>query len=540
MRLLPIATLFALSFSALSAAAQVPGADAAPYPIEADRPAAAPLPNKPLRFPATPIVAPKVVAKPAAKPAAAPVAAAPAKPAIAKPEAAKSAAAPVMLPPIKPEAIKAAIAQSAAAPLAAAKAKADVLAKADTANDVFAGIPQDERLKLQAALLWSGDYTGAVNGEDPMLTAVKNFQKRIKSKISGQLTAAERASLIAAAREHEQEFGWSVVADPATGIRIGLPTKMVPHVREAARGTLWSSAHGEVQVETFRLNEPGLKLQALFEQEKKTPETRKVEYSVLRDDSYFVSGIQGLKKFSVRASIRNGEVRGFTMLFDQAMEGIVAPVMVAMASGFSPFPQRSAPFAALSKSVEYGNGIIVSAQGHIVTDARLTHGCQVIVASGLGDAERVAEDKDHGLALLRIYSPAKFQPLAFARDAAPAPKASDVTLIGIPDPKDQDGRGKLVEIKARLTDGNSIELRQSEPLAGFSGAVALDRQGRFVGMAEMRNAVVASTEPTLPPLLLVRPETIRGFLDAQHVPAAAAAPSADASASVVRIICVRK
>lgn len=541
MRLLPIATLFALSFGALPAAAQVPGADAAPYPIEADRPAAAPLPNKPLTFPATPKVAPKLAAKPVAKPAVAPVAAAPNKPAIAKPEAAKSAAAPVMLPPIKPEAIKAAIAQPAAASLAAAKAKVDVPAKADTANDVFAGIPQDERLKLQAALLWSGDYTGAVNGEDPMLTAVKNFQKRIKSKISGQLTAAERASLIAAAREHEQEFGWSVVADPATGIRIGLPTKMVPHVREAARGTLWSSAHGEVQVETFRLNEPGLKLQALFEQEKKTPETRKVEYSVLRDDSYFVSGIQGLKKFSVRASIRNGEVRGFTMLFDQAMEGIVAPVMVAMASGFSPFPQRSAPFAALSKSVEYGNGMIVSAQGHIVTDARLTHGCQVIVASGFGDAERVAEDKDHGLALLRVYGPTKFQPLAFARDAVATPKASDVTLLGIPDPKDQDGRGKLVEIKARLTDGNSIELRQSEPLAGFSGAVALDRQGRFVGMAEMRNAVVASTEPTLPPLLLVRPETIRGFLDAQHVPsAAAAAPSADASASVVRIICVRK
>jgi hypothetical protein len=515
MRLLPIATLFALSFGALSfgaspAAAQASGADAAPYPLEGDRPAAATLPNKPLTFPATPKAAPKVAAKPAAKTEAKPqakpataavVAKSPvAKPPVAKPEAAKLAAGPVVLPPIKPDAIKAAIAQPATQ-LAVAKAKTDVPAKADTSSsDVFAGIAQGERLKLQAALLWSGDYTGAVNGEDPMLTAVKNFQKRIKSKVSGQLTAAERASLIAAAREHEQEFGWNVVADPATGIRIGLPTKLVPHVREAARGTRWSSAHGEVQVETFRLNEPGLKLQTLFEQEKKTPETRKVEYSVLRDDSYFVSGMQGLKKFSVRASFRNGEVRGFTMLFDQAMEGIVAPVMVAMASGFSPFPQRSAPFAALSKSVEYGNGLIVSAQGHIVTDARLTHGCQVIVASGLGDAERVAEDKDHGLSLLRVYGPGKFQPLAFARGAGAAPKANDVTLLGIPDPKDHDGRREPVEIKARVIDGNAIELRQSEPLAGFSGAVALDRQGRFVGMAEMRNAVIASTEPTLPPL----------------------------------------
>ena len=103
------------------------------------------------------------------------------------------------------------------------------------------------------------------------------------------------------------------------------------------------------------------------------------------------------------------------MLFDQAMEDIVAPVMVAMASAFSPFPQRSAPFAALAKSVEYGNGVIVSAQGHIVTDAGLTRGCQVIVASGFGDADRVADDKDNGLALLRVYGPRKFQPMSVTR-----------------------------------------------------------------------------------------------------------------------------
>ena len=146
------------------------------------------------------------------------------------------------------------------------------------------------------------------------------------------------------------------MVDPATGIRIGLPTKMVPHARDAARGTRWSSAHGEVQVETFRIKDPALKLAALFEQQKKEPATRKIEYSVLHDDNFFISGLQGLKKFSVRAKLRDGEVRGFTMLYDQMMEGIVAPVMVAMASAFSPFPERSAPFAALAKSVEYGNG----------------------------------------------------------------------------------------------------------------------------------------------------------------------------------------
>ena len=175
-------------------------------------------------------------------------------------------------------------------------------------------------------------------------------------------------------------------------------------------------------------------MSALFEQEKKQPATRKVEYSKLRDDSFFVSGMQGLKNFSVRAQMRDGEIRGFTMLYDQAMEGIVAPVMVAMASAFSPFPQRSAPFAALARPVEYGNGLIVSAQGHIVTDARLTQGCQVIVAAGLGDADRIADDKNHGLALLRVYGPRKFRPVSLIHGAADT-KTVDVTLTGIPDPE---------------------------------------------------------------------------------------------------------
>ena len=407
--------------------------------------------------------------------------------------------------------------------------------KTNSAPDAFAGIPPAERLRIQAALLWAGDYPSTGNGGDPMLIAIKNFQKRKKASVTGMLTAAERADLVAAAHDREQEFGWSVVVDPATGIRIGLPVKMVPHAHEAARGTRWSSAHGEVQVETFRIAEPNLKLSELFEREKKEPATRKVETSVLRDDSFFVSGLQGLKKFSVRAYIRNGEVRGFTMLFDQMMETIVAPVMVAMASAFSPFPERSAPFAALAKSVEYGNGLVVSAQGHIVTDRKLTEGCQVVVASGLGDAVRIADDKDSGLALLRVYAPRKVSALALNIDA---PKSGELTLVGIPDPKEQDGSRKLTEIKARLIDGSSIELRQPVPMAGFSGAAALDGQGRFLGMMEMRNAVLASIEPAAPPVRLIGAATIRGFLDAHNV--AAPRESGDAKAAVVRIICVRK
>ena len=508
-----------------------------------DSPGLVPMPKQTDAKPAKKHVRHKAVAaKPAeAKPAVAkPAETRHAKATRARPKRATAKAAGASPATGKPGMVKNAIEgkKSAAKKIAPAKserAKSEP-AKAGLASDVFAGILPAERLKIQAALLWAGDYTGAGGGDDPMLAAIKNFQKRHKAKVTGVLTPSERADLLAAAKAHEDEFGWSVVVDPATGIRIGLPTKLVPIARDAARGTRWSSAHGEVQVETFRIKDANLKLAALFEQMKKEPATRRVETSVLHDDNFFISGRQGLKLFSVRAKLRDGEVRGFTMLYDQMMETIVAPVMVAMASAFSPFPERSAPFAALAKSVEYGNGLVVSAQGHIVTDLRLTQGCQVIVAAGLGDADRVAEDQDNGLALLRVYGQRKISPLALAPDA---PKAGELTLVGIPDPREQNGSRKLTEVKARLGSGSAIELRQPVPMAGFSGAAALDAKGEVLGMMEMGHAMLASMEAAAPPVRLVSAATIRSFLDAQHVPMAQT-PTADAKAAVVRIICVRK
>jgi hypothetical protein len=169
------------------------------------------------------------------------------------------------------------------------------LAKAEPVPAEPVDISAAERLKIQSALLWSGDHTGSIGGDDPFRSAVKNFQKRAKSKVTGVLSAVDRANLLAAAKTHEDEFGWTIVTDPATGVRLGLPLKLVPRVRDADRGTRWSAAYGEVQLETFRIKDSEIKLAALFEQHKKQPSSRKIETSVLRDDSFYVSGMQGLK-----------------------------------------------------------------------------------------------------------------------------------------------------------------------------------------------------------------------------------------------------
>jgi hypothetical protein len=70
-----------------------------------------------------------------------------------------------------------------------------------------------------------------------------------------------------------------VVTDPATGIVIGIPRRHLTEMHEAAHGTRCSAANGEIQIETFRLTEPGLTLAAFFERMKREPANRKVEFN---------------------------------------------------------------------------------------------------------------------------------------------------------------------------------------------------------------------------------------------------------------------
>jgi S1-C subfamily serine protease len=403
-------------------------------------------------------------------------------------------------------------------------------------------LPLADRMAVQFDLAWSGDYNGLVNGEfnDKTTAAIKTFQRDRKFKETGLLNTQERALLAATAKAKQAQVGWSMVEDPVTGANLGLPTKQVPNKTQTRNGTRWSSAQGQVQVETFRIRERGTTLAAVYDQQKKEPSTRRLEVNLLRSDFFILSGMQNLKKFYVRAEIRDGEVRGMTVLYDQAMETIMDPVVVAMSSAFAAFPGISGVVSvgpAPKRKVEYGTGIVVSTAGHILTDRQVTEGCNVIVVGGYGDADRQAEDKSSDLALLRVYGAPDLVPATFGGDA---PKGPDLTLVGIADPQSQGG-GSAISAVAAKARGETVE---PAPQLGFSGGAALDGQGRLVGMVELKTAVVANVGAAgaQPQATFVPASTIRAFLEAQKLASAATSrPGVDAAkSSLVRVICVRK
>jgi peptidoglycan hydrolase-like protein with peptidoglycan-binding domain len=409
-------------------------------------------------------------------------------------------------------------------------------------RDTFSAISLADRIIIQSNLAWVGEYNGLINGEfdDKTIAAIKAYQRNRKFKETDVLNTQERALLAASAKAKQAQVGWSMVDDAVTGARLGLPTKQVPNKSPGKSGTRWSSPQGQVQVETFKIGKPGTTLASVYEQQKKEHSTRKLEVNFLRPDFFILSGMQRLKKFHVRAEFKDGEVRGMTLLYDQATETIMDPVAVVMSSAFTPFPGVTGAVAQIGpppkRKVEYGTGIIVSAAGHILTDRQVTDGCNVIVVSGYGDAERQAEDQASELALIRVYGVPDLVPAAFTGDAGKSP---DLTLVGLADPQAQGGGSTVSTVAAKLK-GDTLE---PSPQLGFSGAGALDREGRFAGMVELKTAVVAAvdTANAQPQATMVPAPAIREFLDGQKVaPAPGRSGLEAAMASVVRVICVRK
>ena len=413
-------------------------------------------------------------------------------------------------------------------------------------QDTYAAIPAADRIAIQNDLTWGGDYTGPIDGEfsERLVAAVKAYQTRHKNNpVTGVMSAEERAALSAAVAPRKREVGWRLTEDPVTGSRVGLPGKFATKTIALPNGTRWASDQGQMQIETFRID-TGATLDAVFDQQKKMPR-RRVENSNLQGDSFIITGMQGLKRMVVRGFAKDGEVRGITILYDQAMEPTGDPLVAPISSAYVPFPSNTVTLAGAAdtprRKVEYGTGIFVSANGHLLTDRSLIDNCNVIALPGLGNAERVATDVNGEIALLRLYGARGVTPVGMIGGTGPS--GTNVTLVGIADPQTQGGGATVSAVSVKFGAESSTRPLETAPALGFAGAAALDAQGHFAGLVVMKAPVVAGAGNTGGALRasVVPVERIRNFLEANYVaPASGKTGVEDAKASVTRVICVRK
>lgn len=412
------------------------------------------------------------------------------------------------------------LAPSALAQAPAAKGAAAPLA----GSDVVKAMTAVERTSLQSDLAWSGHYNGLINGEpnDRMVTAISAFQKSIGSKPTGILNQQERAALAEVAKKLQQNVGWTVTTDPATGIRLGLPLKRTPRKMAEAGLTIWNAPQDTIQIRlaNTRENSP-VTTAMLAEREKTQPANRKVTYATVKPDFFIVTGMQGLKKFYVRGHVKGDQVRILTILYDQATEGTMDTVVIAMSSAFNPFPAE----APQKRLVDYGTGIVVSSDGAVLTDLQTASGCTSIVVPQFGNAEKIAEDKASDLALLRIYGARDLKIAAIGGSGKPV-----VDVVGIADPQLQNGGAAVTQVKAQLSgQGNDAALSPA-PALGFSGGAARDADGAFAGMVVLKPAANQAK--------VIGSDAVHRFLSRSAIVPGNPAPLA--KDAILRIICLRK
>lgn len=406
-------------------------------------------------------------------------------------------------------------------------------AKANQAlRERYAALALAERLAIQSDLVWSGDFNGTVNGEfnDRAIAAVKAFQKKAKGQETGFLTAAERTALGAAAKSKRTQVDWRVVEDPViAGLKLGVPSNITPRIANGKSGTHWTSARGDVQIETFQ--QTNATLAAAFEEQKKLA-NRRVTYSVIRPDFFVVSGKQATKNFYVRAQIKDKDIRGVTILYEQAMESAMQPVVIAMSSAFAPFGTGAAA-APVKRQVEYSTALFVSKAGHLIADRRATEECQFITIPGYGHAERLAENKAADVVLLRLNGARTPVPAALTD----APQADEISLVGIADPAAQSGARTVSNMAARIGNAGPLRTIEPAPAAGFSGAAVIDRQKHVIGIVVNKESANAG-QPVLQPALVTTAELKKVLQAADITPVTS--PPDDMRSAVAQVICVRK
>lgn len=412
------------------------------------------------------------------------------------------------------------------------------------ATQAYTALPETERKAIQADLIWTGHLNSAATGNFGPLTfrAVNSF-KAGRGQPDGQLSAAERQELARLAETARDAAGFAVIIDQPTGVRIGIPQKLLPK-REAtaAGGSRWQSADGKVTLDVSAgpATEP---LQAIFERATAVNPNiqRKVTYKLLQPSFFVVAGETPTGKFFRRQALGPAGLRGFSIGYDKSMATTFDKVVTAIADSFEPFPSGAAPAPtpipaapgaplvvvapAQPATERFGVGLVVGKE--LVLTARAA----VDPCKGLKVGSRPAklrlQDQASGLALLDVPGLAS-SAVPGLRDAAPAAREAVVVLAY---------DGIATSRTAVALPGEVMSDAVLAPLQpGGAGSPLFDRRGRLAGLVTANpsdKGLIAGVAPQRNHAIAGVAQ-LRAMLEkADAKPAAAAAASGELSTGAI-------
>jgi S1-C subfamily serine protease len=362
-------------------------------------------------------------------------------------------------------------------------------------------LSRDERKELQIALRAAGFYKSAIDGAFGRGTrgSMADWQLSKGYEATGVLTTAQRKTLLDEYNAPLISVGMRRISDSQAGIALELPTSEVSFANYEPPFAHYESS-GDLGVRVLLISQRGDKstlygLYDIMQTLEIVPLDGPRERSA---NSFTLEGRNAKITSFTQASLNNGEVKGFTLIWPAGDEARRTRVLAAMQQSFERLNGvlDDAAGADLQQDIDLLSGLeirkpkmsrsgfFVTADGMVVTSSDVVQSCTRITLDHGYPATILADDTQTGMAILRPTN--SLAPMAVAELSAQTPRLqSEIAVSGF----SYEGVlgapsltwGKLADVKS--LDGNPDIARltlTAQP--GDAGGPVIDTSGAVLGM----------------------------------------------------------
>lgn len=408
----------------------------------------------------------------------------------------------------------------------------------------------DERKALQIAMQAQGFYTAAIDGAFGPGTrrSMADWQGANGYETTGILTTRQRRVLLDQYNAPLTSVGMAMVADPDAGIEMQLPMAEVRFSHYEPPFAHYTS-DGPLGVRVLLISQPGNQA-TLFGLYDILQTLEVVPLNGARErgrDSFTIEGVGREIVSHTEVSLRNGEVKGFMLVWPTGDEERRQRILTEMKNSFTRLDGVLDPAAGADAAQDIDlvsglkirkprlsrSGFFSDGTGTVVTTTEAVEGCTRITLDHDYTAELASSDTALGVAVLRPtqrLAPMQVADLATSNPRLNAELAvsgfSYEGVLGAPTLT----FGTLADVRGL---GGEIDLSRLAlaPLPGDAGGPVIDTRGTVLGMLLPRADATRSLPEDVS--FAVDASAIRAFLDSAGRPAAtpAAARYGDAPLS---------
>jgi S1-C subfamily serine protease len=397
-------------------------------------------------------------------------------------------------------------------------------------------LTRDDRAAIQTALAWFGFYAQRIDAAFGPGTrrSMQDWQAANDFETTGVLTTRQRAQLLAAYQGELDALGMQIVRDEASGIELELPMAMVEFDRYEAPFVHFRAKDGS-GVQVLLLSQAGNQatLFGLYEIMQSLDIIPLEGPRERRQNGFLLTGSNDTMRAHSVANLRNGQIKGFTIIWPAERDGQIARILPAIESSLSSFGATLPDSAGQASTVGRGallagltlrrpafsrTGFYIDATGTVLTSADAVAQCGRVTLDEAYDARIVAQDEALNLAVLKPETP--LVPLAFAQFGQDAANlGSSVTIAGFSF-EDVLTRpvltfGRIEDLSGLNGETDRIRLSATVRQGDFGGAV-FGPNGAVVGL--LTGQPVDPSRQLPPEVTFATPAgAIRAFLSANNI-----------------------